>query len=99
MIQLVEIVEAPIASNQDDRFRIRQIYVSPEHIVMVREDNNISRVLTENNIRLPGTTGTMQFTKLTINRGTTGHDITVLGSVEMIYEKINTSRSKQLLRG
>lgn len=100
MIQLVEIVEAPIATNIQDKFHVRQIYVSPEHIVMVREDNLISRTLKENNIVMPGiSSNTMQFAKLTINRGTTGQDITVLGSVEMIYEKINSSRSKQLLRG
>ena len=99
MIQLVEVIEAPLSTNNDNRFSVRQIYVNPEHIIMVREDSNLSRILTENNIRLPGMTNHMQFCKLTINRGTTGQDVSVLGSVEMIYEKINSSRSKQLLRG
>ena len=99
MIQLVEIVEAPTYANVKDRFHVREVFVSPEHIVMIREDRNIARVLSESNATIPGIDANMKYTKITINRGTTGQDIVVLGSSEMVYEKVYNSRSKQLLRG
>lgn len=98
MVRLVEIVEATITTNQNDRFSLREIYVSPEHVIMVREDINIARIISESKNRIPGLDSNMTFTKLTINRGSMGTDITVLGSSDLIYEKINGSR-KQLLRG
>ena len=99
MIQLVEIVEAPTYANVKDRFHVREVFVSPEHIVMIREDRNIARVLSESNATISGIDANMKYTKITINRGTTGQDIVVLGSSEMVYEKVYNSRSKQLLRG
>jgi len=99
MIQLVELVEAPISSSTRAKFSVREIYISPEHIVMAREDNHTEHVLRESNEKHPKIPANMKFTKLTINKGTTGQDIIVLGSIDMIYEKIHSSRSKQLLRG
>lgn len=99
MVQLVEIVEAPSYANVKDRFHIREIFVSPEHIVMIREERNIARILSESSVAIPGIDANMKYTKITINRGSSGQDIIVLGSSEMIYEKVYNSRSKQLLRG
>jgi hypothetical protein len=99
MIQLVEIVEAPASASFKDRFHIREIYLSPEHIIMVREERNVERVIFETKNEVPGIPSGMKFTKLTINRGTTGQDIIVLGSVDMIHEKIQKSLSKKLLKG
>jgi len=43
----------------------------------------------------------MKFSRITINKGSAGQDVVVLGSVDMIYEKIESSKikTKQLLRG
>jgi len=102
MIQLVEVVENTIPTRQNERFQLREVYISPEHIIMVREERASEQAIRESvkNKHLDIPTG-MKFTKLTINRGTTGHDILVLGSVDMIYEKIESAKikNKQLLRG
>lgn len=101
MIQLVEVVEATIPTRQNERFHLREIYISPEHVIMVREDRGTEQTIRESANKYPDIPQGMKFTKLTINRGTTGHDIVVLGSADMIFEKIESAkiRAKQLLRG
>jgi hypothetical protein len=101
MIQLVEIVEASVPTNNPkDRYSVREIYVSPEHIIMVREDRSTNASLLENSSN-PHISAGMKFSRITINKGSAGQDVVVLGSVDMIYEKIESSKikSKQLLRG
>lgn len=100
MIQLVEIVEASVPTNNPkDRYSVREIYVSPEHIIMVREDRSTNTNLLEGSS--PQIPIGMKFSRITINKGSAGQDVVVLGSVDMIYEKIESSKikSKQLLRG
>lgn len=101
MIQLVEVVEATIPTRQNERFQLREIYISPEHVIMVREDRSTEQAIRESANKFPDIPQSMKFTKLTINRGTTGHEIIVLGSADMIFEKIESSKikAKQLLRG
>jgi len=99
MVQFIEVLEESYPTKPESRFKVREIYISPEHIVMVREDSNIQRTLSEGLAVIPGLSPTAKFSKLTVNRGTQGQDIVVAGSVEAVYEKINNVRSKQLLRG
>jgi hypothetical protein len=101
MIQLVEIVENSIATRPTEKYTLREIYISPEHIIMVRDDPSTSRVLMEAVDILPDLKRSVGFSKITINRGTTGQEIVVVGTVSSIYEKIESVkiRTKQLLRG
>ena len=101
MIQLVEIVENSIATRPTEKYTLREIYISPEHIIMVRDDPSTSRVLMEAVDILPDLKRSVGFSKITINRGTTGQEIVVVGTVSSIYEKIEgvKIRNKQLLRG
>jgi hypothetical protein len=101
MIQLVEVVESTIPTRPTDRYTLREIYISPEHVIMVRDDPSILRTLMESTDVLPDLKRSVGFCKLTINRGTTGHEIVVVGTVGTIYEKIESAKikSKQLLRG
>lgn len=101
MIQLVEVVENVVPVKNGDKFHLREIYISPEHIVMVREDTAVQKYLAESKDTLPDLSRGVSFSKLTINQGTTGQQIVVVGSVNSVYEKIESSkiRTKQLLRG
>lgn len=101
MIQLIEIVENNIATRPIDRYSVREIYVSPEHVIMVREDPSTYRTLTEAKDILPDLERSVGFSKVTINRGTSGQEIIVVGTVSSIYEKIQGAKfkTKQLLRG
>jgi hypothetical protein len=105
MIQLLEVVENAYPTPNSTKFTIREVYINPEHIIMVREDYNIKRLLAEQS-HFAGQDSTllnpnMKFSKITVNRGTTGQDMSVAGSVEVIYSKIEESnaKAKKLLRG
>jgi hypothetical protein len=52
MIQLVEIVEASVPTNPAERYSVREIYVSPEHIIMVREDRSTQMNILESILKL-----------------------------------------------
>jgi hypothetical protein len=104
MIQLLEVAENPYPAGTNNKYYVREIYLSPEHIIMVREDGNMKRLLAESTYSpqadaLMGKE--MRFSKLTINRGSAGQDVTVVGSVEVIYSKIEESKikTKKILRG
>ncbi len=101
MIKLVEIIENNVAIRVSEKYSLREIYVSPEHIVMVRDEHTVSHTLAEASDILPDLKRSVGFSKITINRGTTGQEIIVVGSVSSIYEKIEGAkiRNKQLLRG
>jgi hypothetical protein len=95
MVKLTEIVEQSMAND----FSVRSVFVNPSHVVMVREDSKFSNYLAENKLSNLGIERNMQFTRVTMRGGSSGnYDITVLGPVELIYEKIQTS-TKSLLKG
>lgn len=80
----------------------REVAVNPEHINMLRPDEQISHFLLSNreqthNMFKEG----QQFTRLTVNKGMTGSDIIVLGSLEYITEFINRegNEKKRTLKG
>jgi hypothetical protein len=90
MIRFTEVIErrgGHITNNASspENYEMRDVYINPEHIVMVREDTHCSFVRGS------------KHTKLVINRGSSTYETTVVGSVSEIYESINTRRS--LLKG
>jgi|2_EtaG_2_1085320.scaffolds.fasta_scaffold24548_1 hypothetical protein len=77
------------------RFQTREVYVNPDHVVCLREDQLFLRMLQENNDPL---TAHQTFTRVFINRGQNGIDLVVIGEPSQIEETLNNS-SKQLLKG
>jgi len=78
-------------------YALRTIYINPDHVVCLREDDATGRLLKEG--RLPPQLDQRQeFTKITLNRGTQGQEITVVGPVENIHKKLFET-NKTLLRG
>jgi len=77
-------------------YSLRTVYVNPNHVVCLREDSDTSRLLSEG--RLPDELDSRQtFTCMSINKGTHGQDIIIIGPVEEIQKKLQSHR--QLLRG
>ncbi len=61
-------------------YRLREEYVNPKHIVAMRRDDRMLSVLQEG--KLPEELDLRQsFTKLYVDRGNTGIDITVVGDL------------------
>jgi hypothetical protein len=94
MIRLTEIVE----ENMVTYFNVRSVFVNPSHVVMVRDDSRIRGLLVEGKLSHLGVDPNMQFSRITVRGGSGNYEITVMGSSEMVYEKIQTS-TKTLLKG
>ena len=100
MIRFVEIYQEGkyCATNVGigNSFSLREVYVNPEHVVCLREDDMARKYLNEG--RMPEELDERQiFTKIHLNRGQSGIDITVVGDPNIIEEKLKSQRT--LLRG
>ncbi len=82
-------------------YKLREVFVNPEHVIMIREDIRAKK-LNENGLLAAPDSGTLdknhRFSKLTINRGHTGSEIVVVGSPEVV-EDILKSDTRRVLRG
>jgi hypothetical protein len=77
--------------------RLREVYVNPKHVVAMRQDDRMLGLLEEG--KLPdGIDQAQSFTKLYIDRGNTGIDITVIGDLGSIKEKLGLD-ARSLLKG
>ena len=96
LVKLTEVCNnAAVTSRQ--QYTLRDIFVNPEHVVMIREERRL-RELNENGDVMTGLDTNHRFSKLTINRGTTGTEIVVIGAPEIIETQLKSSR-KVLLKG
>tara|TARA_R100001163_G_C5044366_1_gene181877 strand:+ start:869 stop:1162 length:294 start_codon:yes stop_codon:yes gene_type:complete len=78
-------------------YSLREVFINPEHVVMIREEKRM-RELNENGSIAAGLDAAHQFSKLTINRGQAGTEIVVVGSPQTIETELKRN-TKQLLRG
>ena len=91
MTKLVEVYK------QLNDYLLREVYVNPKHIVAMRQDDRMTSVLKEG--KLPDQLDQRQdFTKLYVDRGNTGIDITVVGDLNTIKEKLGLD-NRSLLKG
>jgi hypothetical protein len=77
-------------------YTLREVFVNPEHVVMIREEKRMKE-LNERGKVASELDKSHQFSKLTINRGQTGTEIVVVGAPEIIENTLKNNR--QLLRG
>jgi len=84
------------AVTTDRRYLLREIFVNPEHVVMIREERKM-RELNENGKIVSGLDKSHGFSKIIINRGQTGTEIIVVGSPDIVEGALKNS--KKLLRG
>tara|TARA_Y100000593_G_scaffold44529_1_gene84943 strand:- start:1069 stop:1359 length:291 start_codon:yes stop_codon:yes gene_type:complete len=95
LVRLTEVCHNnTLTTNQD--YTLREVFVNPEHVVMIREEARIQR-LNEQGLLKNGLDPAHRFTKLTINRGHTGTEIVVVGAPDVVEKSLNSN--KQLLRG
>ncbi len=78
-------------------YTLRDVFVNPDHVVMIREDSRIKR-LNENGKLTSGLDINHRFSKLTIDRGQMGSEIVVVGAPDIVETKLKHSR-KAILRG
>ncbi len=77
-------------------YSLREVYINPDHVVCLRENNDVTRLLIEGS--LPDELDPrQQFTTVSLNKGTYGQDIIVIGPVRETHEKLYAQ--KTLLQG
>ena len=98
MIQLVEVFnEVSSAMRGTSKYTLREVYINPKHVVAVRPDIRMKSVLQEG--LLPEDLDERQsFTKVFLDRGQTGIDITVVGEAAIVSKKLGL-HNRELLKG
>ena len=93
IIKFVEVVTNHSATGEN--FKLQEVFINPDHIVYIRNEPRMKRMLVEG--KLPENLDRRQeFSVIHLNRGHTGLDITVVGDVATVNEKI---RPATLLNG
>ena len=91
LVKLIEVYSkntyASNAEGKVEEFSLREVFVNPEHIVCMRENDNLKTRLSEAPLgqEIHPAEG---FTKLYINRGQSGLDLDVVGDLGAIQRKL-----------
>ena len=96
LVRLTEIFSNG-AVTTPDTYTLREVFVNPEHVVMIREERRLKE-MNERGVINENLNKNHRFSKLTINRGQSGTDIVVIGAPDLIETKLQRT-AKQLLRG
>ena len=96
LVRLTEIF-ANGAVTTPDTYTLREVFVNPEHVVMIREERRLKE-MNERGVINENLNKNHRFSKLTINRGQSGTDIVVIGAPDLIETKLQRT-AKQLWRG
>ena len=94
-IKLTEVYS--VGNGSQKKYSLRQVYLNPDHIVYMREEEVLQRLLSEGRL-LDGMDERQVFTRITVNNNSLQQDILVVGNVDAIYEKLKLE-TKSLLRG
>ena len=78
------------------KYSLREVFVNPEHVVMVREEYRLKQ-LNEEGLISAGLDTNHRFSKIVIDKGNAGTEIVVIGAPEMIEQTLHSQ--KQILRG
>lgn len=88
LVKLTEVCgNGAVTSNL--RYSLREVFVNPEHVVMVREEHQM-RNLNEQGMLTEGLDKKHRFSKITIDKGTTGTDIVVIGDPITVETALNS---------
>jgi len=92
---LTEVCNTGAVTN-NAQYSLREVYVNPEHVVMVREEQRLKQINEQNSV-IEGLDSSHRFSKLVIDRGNTGTEIVVVGAPDVIETILK--RQKQVLKG
>ena len=95
LVKLTEVCSNGAVTSQQN-FMLREVFINPDQVVMIREDFRLKE-LNESGLIKEGLSSNHRFSKLTINRGQSGTEVIVVGAPNIVEEQLKTG--KQLLRG
>ncbi|MHA2302694.1 MAG: hypothetical protein ACXACD_17245 [Candidatus Thorarchaeota archaeon] len=88
LVKLTEVCGTGAVTN-GRRYSLREVFVNPEHVVMVREEHQL-RNLNEQGMLTEGLDKQHRFSKITIDKGTTGTEIVVVGDPGAVEDALNS---------
>ena len=91
--KLVEVVKVGNELRSNSEYTLREIFVNPDQVTMLRENGYMKRALSEGKLKPEGLDDRVSFTDVYLN---TGGTIVVVGTPSVVETKL---RSKQLLKG
>ena len=91
MVKLVEVYE------NSKGYVLREVYVNPKHVVSLREDSRLRGKLDEGKMPVE-LRDEHVFTKVTLDKGTTGLEIVVVGPPSIVESKLRFN-GRELLNG
>ena len=91
MVKLVEVYE------NSKGYVLREVYVNPKHVVSLREDSRFRSKLDEGKMPIE-LSDEHVFTKMTLDKGTTGLEIVIVGPPSAVESKLRM-RGRELLNG
>ena len=94
MIRLVEVTKKgaeydPAIGMNKNVFGLREIFINPQMIISMRDDVGLREKNSKDQI-IENLNKDSEFTALTLNAGTNGKTITVVGSVRSVCERLGT---------
>jgi|DEB19_MinimDraft_3_1074340.scaffolds.fasta_scaffold34512_3 hypothetical protein len=93
MIKLVEVYDK---SGVQSSFGLREIYINPQNVALIRPDDN-TKVLLESRTGLPdGLDPRQEFTKITLSDSRSS--ICVVGEANAIFTKVFAAHGRRLLK-
>ena len=95
LVKLTEVCGTGAVTN-NAKYSLREVFVNPEHVVMVREEYRLKQ-LNEEGLISAGLDTNHRFSKIVIDKGNAGTEIVVIGAPEMIEQTLHSQ--KQILRG
>jgi hypothetical protein len=95
LVRLTEVCNTGAVTN-NAQYSLREVYINPEHVVMVREEQRLKQINEEKRL-VDGLDSDHRFSKLIIDKGNTGTEIIVVGAPDAIESILKKQR--QILRG
>ena len=94
LVELIEIIET-----EGQNYSLKTIYINPDQVVYLSENNQFKQKLQEGKINLGLNQNFTNFTNVRMNHQSHSSNIIVVGDPRLIEQKINNSKRKQLLKG
>ena len=96
LVKLTEVCVQGTFTSSENNYALREIFVSPEHVVMIREESAMKQ-LNEGASLIEGLSSGHSFSKVTLDRGQRG-EVVVVGSPDIVRQTLNKNK-RQILRG
>ena len=101
LIKLLEIYEEIVHHSKAEGnkvYMLREVVINPDYIIALRNETIIEKYLRDNPSSFEGLQKDQKFTRISINKGSSGNDIIVLGNLDTIFKMFEMG-IKKVIKG